>query len=254
MGYKGQRLELKRARQAAFLGAYARSGNVTAAGRQARVGRIRHYRWLETDPQYARRFRQAVAEFADRLFKEALRRSVDGWDEPVYYEGKVCGTRRKFSDRLLELMLRAHIPAFRPAPADELESNESRAKVIEVNIVDRRSKPVDIVDRRALPPMETDRQPVGTEPTGSLSVDHRRDRPAERVGQARLRLHNRRRAVLSLIPAGELRQPADRVLHRAGQPGPGVDDPGQVGIGRGRSVRGLTAVVRGGFSIRIAGA
>lgn len=40
-------------------------------------------------------------------------RAVDGYDEPIYYKGEQCGTVRKFSDRLLELLLMADNPKYR---------------------------------------------------------------------------------------------------------------------------------------------
>lgn len=44
---------------------------------------------------------------------EAHRRAVKGWKEPVYYKGIECGTIRRFSDRLLELLLKADNPKYR---------------------------------------------------------------------------------------------------------------------------------------------
>lgn len=52
----------------------------------------------------------ALDEFRDRLHAEAYKRAVDGWDEPVFYQGVQCGYIRRKSDRILELMLKAHIP------------------------------------------------------------------------------------------------------------------------------------------------
>lgn len=53
------------------------------------------------------KFKQQTIE---TLEQTALSRAVDGWDEPVFYEGKLCGTKRKFSDSLLMFMLKGLKP------------------------------------------------------------------------------------------------------------------------------------------------
>lgn len=52
----------------------------------------------------------AYSEFQDKLHSEALSRAVDGWDEPVFYQGQKVGYIRRKSDKLMELMLKAHLP------------------------------------------------------------------------------------------------------------------------------------------------
>lgn len=47
---------------------------------------------------------------ADRLEREAWRRAVEGWEEPVYPKGQLVGTVRLYSDTLLALLLRAARP------------------------------------------------------------------------------------------------------------------------------------------------
>jgi hypothetical protein len=40
------------------------------------------------------------------LEAEARRRAVQGWDEPVFHQGRKVGTIRKYSDRMLEILLK----------------------------------------------------------------------------------------------------------------------------------------------------
>ena len=40
-------------------------------------------------------------------------RAIDGWEEPVYFQGVVIGHIQKFSDRLLELQAKRHCPEYR---------------------------------------------------------------------------------------------------------------------------------------------
>lgn len=45
--------------------------------------------------------------------EEVTRRAIDGWDEPVYHRGELAGHIRRFSDPMLALLARRHIPAYR---------------------------------------------------------------------------------------------------------------------------------------------
>lgn len=111
----------------AFLAAFSRSGNVTAAAEEAGVTRQSHYDWMAADDveadydgadpasepgPYRRAFEAARDEAADRLEMEARRRAEEGWQEPVYQGGILVGTKRKYSDRLLLALLEAHHPQF----------------------------------------------------------------------------------------------------------------------------------------------
>jgi hypothetical protein len=107
------------AQQAAFLKAYARLGILTASEEASGVDRNNHYVWLadpEKYPNYPARFQEAGEKAADRCEKAMLKRGVIGWDEPVFGSlgsgagTGVVGKRRMFSDRLLEIALKARRP------------------------------------------------------------------------------------------------------------------------------------------------
>ncbi len=125
---------LKRAAQAAraatlaqqklFLEHYSGLGVITAAAKLAGIDRKRHYEWLEDTkkyPDYQASFDDAHEQACDRLEAEMVRRGAIGWDEPVF--GKlpsnnganagngIIGHIRKYSDRMLELALKARRPA-----------------------------------------------------------------------------------------------------------------------------------------------
>jgi len=97
------------ARKAAFLEAFARLGTIVAAAEAVGVRPEAHKKWLR-NPVYAERFEEAKARFAQRLEREAIRRAVEGYEEPVFHDGKQVGTRLRYSDRLMELLLKAHLP------------------------------------------------------------------------------------------------------------------------------------------------
>lgn len=84
------------ARQAAFLAAFAETASITRAAKAAKVHRRLHYDWL-LDPDYAARFATAGEQAAEILEDEAIRRAVDGVDEPKFYKGGLC-YRQKWNE------------------------------------------------------------------------------------------------------------------------------------------------------------
>lgn len=103
----------RRAHQGAFLAAYAQCAHIEDAATAAGIARSTHYLWMKEDPEYPALFAEAEELATQVLIDAAVRRGVHGWDEPVFHEGKKCGTIRKYSDKLLELGLRARHPAYR---------------------------------------------------------------------------------------------------------------------------------------------
>ena len=69
----------KSVKQQAFLAAYAKTGNVTAAARQAKCHRASHYDWL-ADPDYGDAFQQATEQAIEGLETEARKRAMHGSD------------------------------------------------------------------------------------------------------------------------------------------------------------------------------
>lgn len=96
-----------------FLAALAKSGNVTAAAKAATIGRRSAHEWRTADPAFAAAWDEALETATDALEAEARRRGHLGWLEPVYQGGKKVGEVRRYSDRMLELLLKGHRPQFR---------------------------------------------------------------------------------------------------------------------------------------------
>jgi hypothetical protein len=78
-------------RQRAFLAAYAKTGNVTAAAKASGQRRKIHYEWME-EPEYPALFEAAREEAIDALEDAARKRALHG------------------SDLLLIFLLKAHRP------------------------------------------------------------------------------------------------------------------------------------------------
>src|SRR5258706_5162047 len=88
-----------------FLEVLRERANVTDACKAMGLARSGAYDRRQSDPKFAREWDTAAAEAADKLEAEAWRRATEGWDEPVFYQGVEVGTIRKYSDRMLELLL-----------------------------------------------------------------------------------------------------------------------------------------------------
>jgi len=96
-------------KRAAFLAAYATTGNISRAAEIAEISRKSHYRWLE-DESYVSAFDDAHEQACDSLEQEARRRAAEGVEEPVFYQGKEVGTVRRYSDTLLIFLLKGAMP------------------------------------------------------------------------------------------------------------------------------------------------
>jgi hypothetical protein len=122
---KPERVDLVRQRsnQDRFLRQFIECGTVRTACELVGIHWSTHYGWLKTDKEYSLRFGEAELLYADGVRDEVHRRGLQGWDEPVIFQGKPSTigrgkkkrpvTIRKYSDRLLELLARAKCPEFR---------------------------------------------------------------------------------------------------------------------------------------------
>lgn len=93
-----------------FLETLRATGNVTGAAAAAGVSRTCAYEHRAADEAFAAAWKEAEEIATDALEAEARRRAIEGVEEPVYYLGKECGRVRKYSDRMLEILLKAHRP------------------------------------------------------------------------------------------------------------------------------------------------
>ena len=55
----------------------------------------------------------AIDFYRERIQETIHNRAIEGWDEPVFYQGRPVGSIRKFSDRLLELQAKRFCPEYR---------------------------------------------------------------------------------------------------------------------------------------------
>ncbi len=96
-------------KKAKALEAYSLSGNVRMATMIAGVNRRTWYRWTEEE-EFADLAGAAKITARDVLHQEAIRRAVEGVSEDVWYHGEIVGQVRRYSDRLLEFLMRGADP------------------------------------------------------------------------------------------------------------------------------------------------
>lgn len=104
-------------RWARFIEILGQTANVSQAARAAGFARTRVYALRRARPDFAAEWDEAVETACDRLLAEARRRAVDGVARAVYYQGRVVGEVRRYSDRLLMFLLRMMRPeVYGPGP------------------------------------------------------------------------------------------------------------------------------------------
>lgn len=98
-----------------FLERLALTGLVGASANSVGISRVTAYDRRNTDPIFAQAWDDAMDDATDLMEQAAFKRAVHGVDEPVWMRGddgrpvKVDIIKR-YSDRLLELLLKAHRP------------------------------------------------------------------------------------------------------------------------------------------------
>lgn len=107
---------IKHAKKRAFLNAYAITGVVKFAAKEAGIQRGLHYDWKAQDAAYALAFAQAEEMAAEALTDEAKRRAHKGVQEPILYMGRIVTVpgkdgepvpllKTKYSDSLLQFLI-----------------------------------------------------------------------------------------------------------------------------------------------------
>lgn len=94
-----------------FIAALRKTGCISDAARVAGISRNTANRWRGKDAQFARLCAAAIDEASSPLAAIASERGVIGTEEPIYYHGKVIGTRVKRSDAIFRMLLMGSNPA-----------------------------------------------------------------------------------------------------------------------------------------------
>jgi hypothetical protein len=104
------RTKLTQEKRAEFLEEVATHANVTRAALKIGMARTYLYTARKEDESFFAEWKAAEEIGLDACEDEVTRRAVEGYDEPVFYQGEVCGTIRKYSDSLLMFKLNGGRP------------------------------------------------------------------------------------------------------------------------------------------------
>lgn len=86
-------------------------GDRHLACRRAGVSHAFVVAWCRSDSQVEEAIKQAIDAGTSVLESAAIRRAVKGVKEPIMHNGDIVAYKRKYSDGLLETMLKARNPA-----------------------------------------------------------------------------------------------------------------------------------------------
>jgi len=97
-------------RKAKFLKLLAETGNISFSAKSIGSGPTTVHRHINEDPDFKALVDEAKEIAADALEAEARRRAVEGVRRGIYYQGERVDTELHFSDRMLEILLKANKP------------------------------------------------------------------------------------------------------------------------------------------------
>lgn len=115
--------------EAKFLEAFRRHKSITHACRAAHLDPSTVYKWRKESESFADKWDEIYNEITDLIETSAVNRAADGWEEPVFYQGAICGTVRKYSDVLQIFMLKkrkAEVYGDKPEKARNLDDLKTR--------------------------------------------------------------------------------------------------------------------------------
>lgn len=127
-------------RKIAYLAAIAATGKVMKSAEIAGITRQTICAWrgdvkAKTPPDNADIFREleldASEYFNELLLSEIDRRAIDGFTEPIYYQGEKVGERRKYSDNLLMFRTKARMPEYKDSQA-KVNINSEKGTDLEI--------------------------------------------------------------------------------------------------------------------------
>jgi hypothetical protein len=84
-------------------------GDMYDACRQACVSPVFVKAWVKDDQDVAEQLAEAERVGALQIESEAIRRAVRGHDEPVYFKGAEVGSRKVYSDGLMQTLLKGRL-------------------------------------------------------------------------------------------------------------------------------------------------
>ena len=93
-----------------FLCELRRTCNITRASQKINISRVTAYSAKKVNPEFAAAWENALQEGIDLLEDRARQRAFEGIERNIYYQGKVIGNQKEYSDGLTMFLLKAHRP------------------------------------------------------------------------------------------------------------------------------------------------
>ena len=100
-------------RKLRFLTLYRLTGQLQRSARESGISPHTVRAHVKSDTDFKLAMEEAYGDFKESLESEVMRRAVMGWEEPVYQQGILAGTVRKYDSRLMELLVKRHIPEYK---------------------------------------------------------------------------------------------------------------------------------------------
>lgn len=134
-------------RKAAALAVLSDGGSPDEAAAAAGISRALLYKWKTLDPAFNAQWEEARDITTEKAEAEIYRRGVVGWVEPIFGKGpsgttQVVGSIRKYSDRMLEVLIKARKP-------NEYRDNPRVAVAAEVQVGDAKARLIALVNSTA---------------------------------------------------------------------------------------------------------
>lgn len=106
----GEKPRVVSARKRRFLNEFRHTANIAEAARRAGVHRSMPYQWAKRDLEFKRLMDEAENEAVDGIEKVAHNLATGAYTRMVVSAGKVLGEETIYSERMIELLLRARRP------------------------------------------------------------------------------------------------------------------------------------------------
>jgi transposase len=137
-------------KQRLFLEAYAIHANVMLSAREVGIHRTTVYEWLEKDEPFSFAYNQAKEDAKDVIRAEIYRRGHDGVLEPVYQQGILIDTVRKYSDTLLIFHSKMLMPEYRDKSQVDVTANVTSSQAGTISLDTRNMSAEELQQLKAL--------------------------------------------------------------------------------------------------------
>lgn len=171
--------DLERKRE--FLMRLEHTGALATAARGAGLTVATIVAHRRRDPVFDEEVTEALLIAAERVELEAVRRALDGYEEPVFWQGSQVGSRRRYSDPLTLRLLEGRMPSKYNPRVQHTHSHEHTGGVMLIPTTtspeDWAAQALEALPKAALPApedpevIEADFTPSPTDPTAELPPD-----------------------------------------------------------------------------------